>query len=87
MRIFYGTLDSLLVNAYAILIMKNPNFGGNRNAKIVHFMKEIASFLIMPYAYNRFQTLPTPRKFKLIIETCGMKKKVLLHMAKNLERI
>ena len=74
MRVFYGILDSFLVNAYAILTMNKPNFGGNRNDKRVHFMKEIAKFLITPHAQSRFEAIQTPRIVKLVIESCGMKK-------------
>ena len=69
---FYRILDSSIINAYAILVINDPNFGGKTNDKRVYFMKEVAKLLIISYAQRRFESKRTPKKVMLVMETFGV---------------
>ena len=84
MRLFYGMLDSSLVNAFVISNANNPNFLVKKKDKRIRFMKIVAQSLIEPHARVRLQAKQTPKLVRKIIEGCGITMEVQKQMSKNL---
>jgi len=63
MRLFYGIIDSAVLNAFVIFTENVPNFGEH---------KELALALIIPHACQRFEVQQTPQDVKQVIRICGI---------------
>ena len=76
MRLFYGMLDSFIVDAYVILLAKRPAYSSYSKDKRVYFMKSVASSLISLYAQQRLQPQQIPKIIWRVIENCGITSKI-----------
>ena len=55
MRIFYGIINSALVNAFVVMKKNDPGFAGNRNDERVFFLKSLSRSLIVPQAKSQLE--------------------------------
>jgi hypothetical protein len=53
MKLFYGMIDSAVLNAFVIFTENMPNFGEHKKDKRKKFLKELALALIIAHARQR----------------------------------
>ena len=72
MRLFYGILDSSIVNAFVIMSANVEAVAAKRRDQRTYFMKSVARSLIKPYAQQRLHAIQTPKQVRKTIESCGI---------------
>ena len=73
MRLFYGMIDSAVLNAFLIFTENVPNFGEhNKKDKRQKFLNGLALALIIPHARQRLEVQQTPQDVKQVIRSCGI---------------
>ena len=67
MRIFYGMIESAVVNVYVIFIKNVPNYASKTLDKRNKFLKEVAVILVTSYASQRLDVHQIPKDVKQTI--------------------
>jgi len=72
MRLFYGIIENVALNAFVIFSENVPNCGERKKEKRQKFLKELALDLIIPHARQSFEVQQTPQDVKQVIRSCGI---------------